>query len=51
MLDTPPDPLVLRKPAEPASYDTRHGAEGDRPHGCMEDTRVKILADLEAWAL
>ena len=32
------------------SYKTRHSSYGD-PTGCMEGTRVKILADLETWAL
>ena len=50
ILDPPPDLLGLLKPAERASYDTRYGAECDQPHGCMEDTRVQILADLEAWS-
>jgi len=50
MLDTPPDPLGLLKPADRASYDTRLSAEGDQPYGCMEDTRVMVLTDLEAWA-
>ena len=49
-LDPPHDPLALLKPAERASYDTRYGAEGDEPHGCMEDTRVQILAEIESWA-
>ena len=34
---------------EMTSYKTRHSSYGD-PTGCMEGTRVKILADLEAWA-
>ena len=45
-----PDPLERLRPAEQASYKTRHGAEGDQPSGCMEDTRVQIIEDLEAWA-
>ena len=45
-----PEPLERLRPAERASYKTHHGAEGDQPHGCMEDTRVQIIADLEAWA-
>jgi nucleoside-triphosphatase THEP1 len=32
------------------SYKTRQSSYGD-PTGCMEDTRVKVLEDLEAWAL
>ena len=32
------------------SYKTRHSSCGN-PTGCMEGTRVKVLADLEAWAL
>ena len=31
------------------SYKTRHSSYGN-PTGCMPGTRVKILADLEAWA-
>jgi hypothetical protein len=31
------------------SYKTRHSSYGDAV-GCMEGTRVKILADLEDWA-
>ena len=31
------------------SYKTRNSSYGN-PTGCMEGTRVKILADLEAWA-
>ena len=31
------------------SYKTRHSSYGN-PTGCMAGTRVKILADLEAWA-
>ena len=31
------------------SYKTRHSSYGN-PNGCMAGTRVKILADLEAWA-
>ena len=34
---------------ETTSYKTRHSSYGD-PTGCMAGTRVKILADLEAWA-
>ena len=49
-LDHSPDPLERLRPAERASYRTRHGAEGDQAHGCMADTRVQIIADLEAWA-
>ena len=32
------------------SYKTRNSSYGN-PTGCMAGTRVKILADLEAWAL
>lgn len=32
------------------SYKTRHSSYGE-PTSCMEGTRVKILADLEAWAM
>ena len=32
------------------SYNTRHRAEDNESHGCMEDTCVQILADLKAWA-
>ena len=49
-LDHLPDPLERLRPSERASYATRHGAEGDQPHGCMPDTRVQIIADLENWA-
>ena len=49
-LDHSPDPLERLRPAERASYTTRHGAEGDQLHGCMQGTRVQIIADLEAWA-
>jgi ABC-type dipeptide/oligopeptide/nickel transport system ATPase component len=35
---------------EMTSYDTRQSSYGD-PTGCMPETRVKILEDLEAWAL
>jgi len=35
---------------EMTSYDTRQSSYGD-PTGCMPDTRVKVLEDLEAWAL
>ena len=49
-LDYAVDPLERLRPAERASYKTRHGAEGDQPHGCMADTRVQIIAHLEAWA-
>ncbi|KAJ6543485.1 hypothetical protein B0H10DRAFT_2244444 [Mycena sp. CBHHK59/15] len=34
---------------EMTSYKTRHSSYGDTV-GCMPGTRVKILADLEAWA-
>ena len=34
---------------EMTSYKTRHSSYGN-PTGCMGGTRVKILADLEAWA-
>ena len=34
---------------EMTSYKTRHSSYGN-PTGCMPGTRVKILADLEAWA-
>ena len=34
---------------EMTSYKTRHSSYGN-PTGCMMGTRVKILADLEAWA-
>ena len=34
---------------EMTSYKTRHSSYGN-PIGCMAGTRVKILADLEAWA-
>ena len=34
---------------EITSYKTRHSSYGN-PTGCMAGTRVKILADLEAWA-
>ena len=44
------DPSERLRPAGRASYATRHGAEGNQPRGCMEDTRVQIIADLEAWA-
>ena len=48
--DNSPDLLERLRPAERASYKTRHGAEGDQAHGCMADTRVQIIANLEAWA-
>ena len=32
------------------SYKTRHSSYGN-PTGCMKETRVKILEDLENWAL
>ena len=35
---------------EMTSYKTRHSSYGNAT-GCMAGTRVKILADLEAWAL
>jgi hypothetical protein len=35
---------------EMTSYKTRHSSYGD-PTGCIVGTRVKILEDLEAWAL
>ena len=35
---------------EMTSYKTRQSSYGD-PTGCMPETRVKILEDLEAWAL
>jgi hypothetical protein len=35
---------------EITSYKTRQSSYGN-PTGCMAGTRVKILADLEAWAL
>jgi hypothetical protein len=35
---------------EGTSYKTRISSYGDA-HGCLEGTRVKILADLEEWAL
>jgi hypothetical protein len=34
---------------EMTSFKTRHSSYGN-PTGCMPGTRVKILADLEAWA-
>ena len=34
---------------EMTSYKTRHSSYGN-PTGCMAGTRVKILADMEAWA-
>ena len=34
---------------EMTSYKTRHSSYGN-PTGCMPGTRVKIMADLEAWA-
>ena len=49
-LDHSPDPLERLKPAERASYATRHGAEGSQPRGCVADTRVQIISDIEAWA-
>ncbi|KAK7450144.1 hypothetical protein VKT23_013027 [Stygiomarasmius scandens] len=36
--------------SEMTSYKTRQSSYGD-PNGCLPGTRVKILADLEAWAL
>ena len=48
--DLTPDPLERLRPAERASYRTRHGAEGDQAHGCMAETRVRIIANLETWA-
>ena len=48
--DLSPDPLERLRPVERASYATRHGAEGSQPRGCVADTRVQIIADLEAWA-
>ena len=35
---------------EMTSYKTRHSSYGN-PTGCMKETRVKILGDLENWAL
>ena len=35
---------------EMTSYKTRHSSYGS-PTGCMAGTRIKILEDLEAWAL
>ena len=35
---------------EMTSYKTRHSSYGN-PTGCMKETRVKILEDLENWAL
>ena len=35
---------------EMTSYQTRHSSYGN-PTGCMKETRVKILEDLENWAL
>ena len=46
----PVDPLPFLKHAERASYPTRSGAEGDLRHGCMANTRVQAIANLEAWA-
>ena len=46
----PADHLARLRPAERASYVTRHGAEGDQTHGCITNTRVQIIANLEAWA-
>ncbi|KAJ7756105.1 hypothetical protein B0H14DRAFT_3166369 [Mycena olivaceomarginata] len=42
--------VIDRLRHEMTSYKTRHSSYGD-PVGCMPGTRVKILADLEAWAL
>ena len=44
------DPLERLRPAERASYATRHAAEGSQPRGCVADTRAQIISDLEAWA-
>ena len=49
-LDDAADPLELLRPAERASYKTRHGTEGGQLHGCMQNTRVNIIADIERWA-
>ena len=35
---------------EMTSYKTRHSSYGN-PTGCIKETRVKILEDLENWAL
>ena len=42
--------LRTSQPAERASHDTRHGAEGEESHGCFVNTRVQLLEALEDWA-
>jgi signal recognition particle GTPase len=42
--------VIERLRHEGTSYKTRVSSYGDA-HGCLEGTRVKILADLEAWAM
>ena len=42
--------LIDKLNHEMTSYKTRQSSYGD-PTGCMPETRVKILEDLEAWAL
>ncbi|KAK7450143.1 hypothetical protein VKT23_013026 [Stygiomarasmius scandens] len=42
--------VIDRLRSEMTSYKTRQSSYGD-PNGCLPGTRVKILADLEAWAL
>jgi len=42
--------LIDKLNHEMTSYKTRQSSYGD-PTGCMPETRVKVLEDLEAWAL
>ncbi|KAK7450194.1 hypothetical protein VKT23_013077 [Stygiomarasmius scandens] len=42
--------VINRLRSDMTSYKTRQSSYGD-PNGCLPGTRVKILADLEAWAL
>ena len=42
--------IIERLRHESTSYKTRVSSYGDA-HGCLEGTCVKILADLETWAL
>jgi len=49
MTDIATDPFN-RLYCENALYMTCHSSYSD-PTGCMEETRVKILADVEAWAM
>ncbi|KAK7435063.1 hypothetical protein VKT23_019871 [Stygiomarasmius scandens] len=41
---------IDRLDSEMTSYKTRESSYGD-PNGCLPGTRIKILVDLEAWAL